>query len=504
MNNSCIEIPYRIESVEDIRRAMNNNLLNMSLDYRYLLTLARSTVLQYPPAFSQAKKKVTKDFIKIREEMIHDIAYHQVDNLSIIDHYPLIVNSIPWIHEIACHENLFQFLQLFPVKIQKHCQIEPIPDSPSEMYSAVLAMRRFLRREMLIYLKTKKTTSLSLKQLKQILVALSIFEPNNDDILHALKKDKSNGSDSALHQNAMAELLFARLPNTVRGLMTKDANSLAKKMSSKMTSFNFSSRQIINLMGYVKPHMTFEDLYKALGRIDSVAMRLSIPQESKNKFHSYIESLKRNIEHAPALYRAIFLSRELDICQKLYKPTRVLQCETTLKERIVKRYTLLNTLDFYPTKDYFDFFKGKISNDCTGNGLSEKHLLTPHFFNIRIFKGKDWLGNIYMLDFCQEHGTLIIDRIQIPRELNVFYHQFFDYLRDVLIEMFEDVPYKVILMPIAISNHATIQQIFNGHKKKLSKKVKLLDSPYATYFESLKGKKNTYYMLHERTDVTLP
>ena len=500
-NTSALEIPYRLATIEDIHRAMSSNLLGVSHDYQHILSLARCTVLHHPTAFIQAKKKVTKDFIKIHEEKIRDVkvTYRQVADLPLVDQYALIESSIPWVPEIARHENLFQFLHSFPREVRKHCLLEPPPDSHSGMYSAILAIRRLLRREMVIYLKANKTASLSLLQLKQLLVALTIFDPNNEDILQAFKTLKSKGANHSLQQNAMAELLFVRLPKMIYGLMDRNPGMLTRNLALKLARLNFSSRQIMNLMGYVKPRMTVEDLYKTLDRIDGVATRLSVPSESQSKLHDYIESLKKNIKRSPMLYKTIFLSKELDTCQKLYRSTRIMQSEETLKEKILKTFTRLNTLIFYPTKDYFDFFKGMISHDCTGPELGEKHLLTPQFFNIRIFQDEGWIGNIYMLDFSKEHGALIIDRIQIPRNLNVFYYHFFDHLREVLIEMFEAVDYKNILMPISISNHGTIQEIFNEHRKRLQKKVKRFDSPYATYFESLRGKR-TYYILHERSE----
>ncbi len=500
MKNASFEIPYRLDTVEDIKKALNSNLLGMRSDYRNLMAWAEKATLHHPPALTQAKNKVTKEFVKIHEEKIKDvkISFHQVANLPLVDYYPLIIGAIPWVQKIACHENLFQYFHSLPVEIRERCLLVAIPDSPTGMYAAVLAIRKLLRREMVVYLKAQKTSMLSLTQLKQSLVALTIFAANNEDILSAMKTEKTDASVQ-IHQNAVAEILFARLPQTIRGLLAKEVGNLAQKLSSKMSKLNFTSRHIMNLMGYVKPNMTFDDLLIAMDRIDGVAMKISAPQESKDRLHDYIGSLKRNIQRAPLLYRTLFLTGELDKYQQLYRPTKVMCSEETVNTRTVNHFTRLSTLDFYPTKDYLDYLKGSISNDCTGTSLGEKHLLTPQFFNIRIFKNEDWIGNIYMLDFCQDQGALLIDRIQISRSLNVFYGQFFDYLRDMLIEMFNSVQYRYILMPLTISNHETIQKIFNEYRKGLSKKTKLHDSSYSMYFESLRGRKS-YYVLYERPE----
>lgn len=131
---SSLEIPYRLETAEDINRVMNNDLAALDTDFKRLITLSRTTNLCHPPAFIHAKKRVTKDFIKIRAEKIQDaqISYHQVANLSFIDQYPLVRNSIQWVHEIICHENLFQFIHTLPMEISKKCLVKSIlglPDS---------------------------------------------------------------------------------------------------------------------------------------------------------------------------------------------------------------------------------------------------------------------------------------------------------------------------------------------------------------------------------------
>ena len=499
MKKNMPEIPYRLETINAIHQAMHNDLFP-GLDFQRLLALARKSSLHHPPAFVHAKKKVTKDFAIMIEEKLRgaNVSYRQVASLSSMGQYPLVEKSMPWIHEIIRHDDIFQFLHTMTPEIRKRCRVNPFPDSPSMMYEAMLAIRRLLRREMIIYVKANKTSCLSLIQLKQVLAALTLFDTNNDDILEALKSGTSEGSDNVLYQNAMVELLFSRMPKTIRGLIHQNPDAVGKKLRAKMTRLNLSARQIINLMGYFKPQMSLKDLFITLDRITGVAGRMDMPPEVKEKLGDYIESIKKNIDRAPFLYRTIFLNKELETCQKLYKPIRVLQRETFFQETIAKTYTRLSTLVFYPTKDYLDVVKGKISNDCSSDmDFGEKQLLSPGFFNIRIFHDKDWIGNIYCLDFTPEHDSLLIDRIQIPRNHKALYHCFFDHLRDALVEMFADVKYKYILMPVTISNHDTIQNIYNEYRKGLKKETKKFDYLYNMFFESLCGRKS-YYVLHKR------
>jgi hypothetical protein len=169
-------------------------------------------------------------------------------------------------------------------------------------------------------------------------------------------------------------------------------------------------------------------------------------------------------------------------------------------DKILQTRTKLAELRFYPTKDYLDLCRGRISGDCIDAVLSEQQLVKPEFFNIRVFNEAQWIGNIYMLDFTEEHGILLIDRIQIPRQLKVPYLDFFDQLTQAVREMFDAVPYECVLAPLAISNHATIQKAFNTYRKKLRKREILLRSTYARYFDSLRTGSD-YYALCQKEGV---
>ena len=99
-----------------------------------------------------------------------------------------------------------------------------------------------------------------------------------------------------------------------------------------------------------------------------------------------------------------------------------------------------------------------------------------------------------MLDFTDKQGFLLIDRIQIPRDLRVLYHRFFDHLREALEELFIDVPYKSIIVPMAISNHKTLQNVFNSYRKKLPSVSVDFGNHGSKSFESI-FKRQKYYVL---------
>lgn len=569
MNNNALEIPYRLETTEDVDIARGSGIIG-EVDYKRLLNYAKEKPLHRPYALINARKKVTKAFtlvdeIKIKEAKIsiREVAnlpagileppvaakrnIPEAVNLQLVDtnppipeitlepkwrltngfpqQYPLILESIPWIDDIVSNKDMFSYFLNFPADIRKQLLLENSVSSPSSMYASMLAIHKLLKKCLVVYVKAQNTTTLSLIQLKQSLVALTVFDPRNDDVLLALRTEKAD-ENSAIQQNALAEVLFCRLPRIIHGLFSITTGSLIRKLSLKMSRLQLSSRHIMNLMGYFNHKTVPDDLFKTLDRICGVAVKMSIPQESKDRLVDYIDSMKKNMERAPLVYRTIFLSPELETCRKLYQPARLLvltekkkenpspkpensrklnqpatvpvvtkKKKENLKEKTVHRYTRVKTLDFYATKDFFDLVKARYSKDCTDTYLGERQLMTKHFFNIRIFRKDKWIGNIYMLDFCDECACLIIDRIQMPRGRKAFYHRFFDDLKDVLIEMFRDVHYGHILMPLKISNHGTIQIIYNQYRKKLVKKEMLI-FPRMDQFESIDGK--TFYVLHSR------
>lgn len=206
-------------------------------------------------------------------------------------------------------------------------------------------------------------------------------------------------------------------------------------------------------------------------------------------------SIVDSIDRAGKLYGELFAGKELVETQKLYVPKTALRSETPKRVEISVSIRK-ETLEFYPTKDYLDLFRGKISKDCIDTAMSEGQLKVPVFFNVRIFRNTNWIGNIYMLDFTQTLGILLVDRIQIPRDRKAEYVHSFEDLREVLEDLFAGVDYREILAPIVISNHASIQKGFNAHRKKLAKRRIRFHPAGREHFESLR--RQSFYVLHQK------
>lgn len=495
------EIPFRIETPEAILMAMQTRILDEDVDYRYLYAFARKNHISIPNALKHARKRVEKDFHKFRQEKKRQlrIGHIEVSGLSTIGNFTEIEAILPWLREIAEHTNLLDFLRRrFGPMLQKAGMTGLEKESPKSMLNALLHLDSILRDELLAYLHRKSPRNFSVDELRQVLCARIIFDSGNEDLLIALRKYLQDNSKELFYHNACAELIFSRLPEFLSRVMDIKAKLIRQKLSHKITKLSISSQHKVFLCGYLR-ELSDEQLMKVLKKIDTVSKRLpGMSSNTRMKLHSYILSIRYLINSSKMLYKRLFLTnRVVQQMYPLYVPKNVLRLRISYEDVILKEYTSLVKLIFYPTKDYLDLYKCLTSDDCTRHTLGEKHLLTHNFFNIRIYSGSSWIGNIYMLDLMKEYGILLLDRIQIPRGINAEYMLFFQDLKEAMEDIFTEVSYKYILLPLKISNHKTIQDIFNTYKERLSKSTVSMKMPFAKHFESLKDGE-CFYILSKK------
>ncbi|OPY11293.1 MAG: hypothetical protein A4E69_02942 [Syntrophus sp. PtaB.Bin138] len=138
-------------------------------------------------------------------------------------------------------------------------------------------------------------------------------------------------------------------------------------------------------------------------------------------------------------------------------------------------------LHLYPTKDYHDFLKGVPSGDCSAEvPLAARHMDSPRFFNVRIFHGSKWIGNIYMLDYL-DRDALIVDRIQIGENKDLMPLHFFRRFMSRMLESLKVRPSIRILGPSAISNFKWVQQNYEeyrGGRRRVEFKLDNCDSAF--------------------------
>ena len=478
-------IPYCLDTLEAVMQAKSINFLNLHKDYSLMKAAAKNIPLQYPPALEKAKKAVVKDFYVLREqnEQVEQIDYRIVANINLVDNYQLIVKSIPWVIDLAKKQSLFQALQEFPDDIQSMVKVNETPATMTALFESVVSTIKMNKHEIFTYVNSKRANKLKGDDLKKLITARAIFEPANGDVLEALRHD-AGGDSGALAQHACAELLFVRIPALLEPMCRVNPRVIRERLFAKIAKLGTTPQQRMALFGYFKADVTADKLIKTMNKVSAIGAKILETQKAET-LHDYISSLNQKLEFEQKVYEHLFLSPELVRMRKLHVPGRVMKTRYTYYDKIVTARTLVESLSFYPVKCYLDISKYRSSKDCTGTGLAEQHLATKNYFSIRIFKNSRWLGNIYMLDFTQEHDILIVDRIQVPRDLKAEYLAFYDYLKEVFEEMFMNLPHSRVLLPRTLSNHGTIQKVYNIYKKRLEKIKFYPTFNVGPHFESL-------------------
>jgi hypothetical protein len=481
---------------------MRENLLGIGKKYAQMLSVAtHCRALHYPAAYRNARESARKTFYAVDRKKIRDrrCEYHMISDLPLIDNFSLILNRTHMALRLAEHDHLFSFFESLPDRTRKLFQLDARP-ALTDHFESIMAFRKFLKMEILSYSRRRKTRYTGVEQLKQLIMAHALFLPANNDILHSIRKSIKTNSRNALLQNALTELLFSRLPRLIEGLVDVDSRMIRRKFLSKLEELPLTAHQRITLLDYIRPVIPQSNIIAVLQNLRDVSTRLPFGDATGEKLHDYLSSLIEVVTRIHEIYRELYLNPELSRIRALYRPQRCLLRQTSYWETIVKTYTHVIDLEFFPAKDWMDLHKGQISSDCTGFGLGKQHLLTPNYFTIRIFENSLWTGNMYMLDFTAEYGCILVDRIQIPRELRVEFVQFFDCLREVLVELFEDADYRYILMPLRISNHEHIQKTYNKYRQKLPEMKMKIRFSGRRYFESLK-RSGKYHILYAREDI---
>lgn len=494
-----LAISYRLETKSDIVKAMQSNLLGLGDQYEKILEFASTTKLHKPIAFKKAREVVQMDFSIVKQKIFREckVTYEEIADLDFINHFSTIESRIPWINELADYDGAISYLRCLPESIITIFAKGPFPTEPTKIFEAFTSFRKLLHREVLYYAKARKTRHFDIDQLKKAMVCLTLFEQQNGDVLNGIREGIRHHANRLLYENAVAELLLSRLPGWIDHFIILDPKVIRQKFISRINRLSMSQRQKTNLYGYFRVDAKRENLKYIFRDIISVSQRMNIPDDVKKRIHDYLSSLERTFKTVDRIYSDLFLDKDLLTLKRLHVPRNVMKSRLTYMDSILKAATYKTTLMFYPTKDYLDLYRGLASSDCTVKTvLGQEHLRIPNFFNVRIFKDSNWVGNIYLLDFTLDHGVILIDRIQMPRETAAEFIKFFDHLKEVLQEMFRDVSFKEVLMPIKISNHDKLQRSYNIYRERLARRNIELQNSLSYFFEGL-NRMNNYYVLYE-------
>jgi len=426
-----IEPPYRLVDQEQIDLAMKEHLLGLGdAAYKNMLRFAAINKIVIPAALKAAAPVAVKSFHIVLKEKIREckVSYEEMAGLNPVEKFPLIQAALKLPRIEKNWKSLFAVLDQYPDKVKKRLGFVP-PLKASQYFDAIVTLRKYIKQEMLSCARTGRPKHMSLTDFKSLLTTYTIFLPSNEDILEAVRSMADDPHRQTPYQNAMAELLFVRLPRLIAELKAVDEKKVWQKLFSKMDGFGLTIAQKIKLRGCYDDYKKRKDIVAALDRVAALAGKMFMDETLRQRFCGCAISLKQTVEFAHGMYKKLFLKSELDQLQRLHVPGIVLKEHRHYSEVLLEKFTTVLTLSFYPCKDYLDICKAFASRDCTyREGFAEKHLLTPEYFSIRIFKGGKWIGNLYMLDYTRQARVLVLDRVQMPREIGSDFLTFFDCL----------------------------------------------------------------------------
>jgi len=489
------DIPYHLETRQDILRAKQENLLDIGLEYEVMEAVERRLTIIKPPALEKAHP-VIKDFFHVRSELVieADLKHLERSRLDLTNSFHHIELALPWAADLARCNDFIELLQIFPLEVQKRCWGDSRPGTMTGRFEATMEAQKIIKEEALAISRTGRTRSLTREDLRRLIAGRVLFEPENEDILKGLRDAINDSRDgAAIYQNVCAELLFTRIPSFVSLIARMDPKLFRRKFLDRVAKLGMTPREKMAIFAYFPGEVSLAALFPAMEKVSAAARRI-LGQVKADLIDDSITGFRHKVNMIKTLYDGLFLTPELKQIRKLHYAGLADGQKRLYNERITRARTHLDTIAFFPTKDYLDLCKAKFSSDCTGLDLSEKHLETPAYFNVRIFRGAKWIGNLYMLDFTESDGVLVLDRIQVPRDLNVTYINFFGHLLEIFREMFSSVENWQVLMPVAISNHGFIQAAWNGYRKGLKKMKFQGHANGMEHFESLQRKRDFYVL----------
>lgn len=488
-----LEVPHKMERASDIMLAMQHDVLGLGeKTYKKLLDFEGKMPIDKPAALLHAKP-VSREIYVLKERRITQQleSYKQSRALNSISDSALINAQFPEIEELIDPECLNNYT---------------VPASGETCSNRLRGHAYTLKRDRMLHDHVKgelrsimhcsQTRIMPHKELKRLITALTLHNNRNTDIVQALKIALAN-QHPVLRENALAELLFKRIPDYVRSHFANDAKmmiSMRQKLLSKLSKISGPANLKIALF-HLTPRANTrkkDDFIAMTSRLLSFIEKTAvIDEESKTNARSFIHNMIGEIKRLESMYPSLFLEeKELQDLFALYKPNNSLvTCNMQHVERTIWEHCSSQTLYMYPCKDYLDIEKYRWSGDCSHGSLGMDHFSTPQYFNIRLFRDdKTYCGNIYMLQL--EHDSkqyLLIDRIQTT-EIYAQYVHFYKSLKDAFLEMFQEFPFhEILLSNSAASNNKSLNEIYHNTKKGFPKVHIPFNLPdkMRSHFESL-------------------
>ena len=409
---------------------------------------------------------------RIRKAVSYKLVYQKVSRLIDGDFDRSITPFLKDIEDLCLEKEFIDILHqlnlMYPLpgdfgRLQKELELSINNRSISKMIPIATELRRNLLLQQLL---GGKKTSHQAQYFKKLLFAQTLFYPENAKLKYNLIEDiKSIGNGSKVSE-APFEFLLCIIPKELEGLLFKHFYQFRDLFVTQMLQLPLRANFRTNVITSIKQCHSYGEFEEAFKKIEKYFSIVKIPLQVQDKLQKLIDLYRSRIKHVTHFYRQNFLNNELAAIRPIYLQNRNPSKHIEKKESIARILLMKKDYTLYPTKDYHDFFKGHYSHDCTADyPLATKHLTYKGFFNIRIFEGDRWVGNIYMVDLIAQTGCLVIDRIQIKKGEKILAPAYFPKLKVALTELFKNVDYKYVITPSStISNFSFFQKLYSRYK----------------------------------------
>ncbi len=348
---------------------------------------------------------------------------------------------------------------------------EPHPKAHTASLTRAVATRRrffdYLSRAFTTYIETKSPeTEEALLSICYTLLAYDSRGNGLDDkLLGSLAKRPSEYTRQDLE--TVRERHCRRLERLRESLTAPIVAQQLEKAKRATARTRLKTQVRTNLIRHLNDAITAPEL----DRIETLVERAlklyreHAPSADVVRVQGITQNALRKLRFIPSFFEKHFCKPEIEDLVELFRSQP--QRDGGALERRSGNSTAATLtealhLTLYPSKDYFEFLKAIPSADCTWwTNLAGGHLLSPRFFNLRIFRGRYWMGNVYLLDYSATSDTIVVDRVQIQEPETFFPLQFFAGFVERLLEvLLGAAPGARILAAESISNAPLVQQSY--------------------------------------------
>ncbi len=458
--------PYRLETLEDVTAYVKRNGLKQG---QALLRFAKTHRIEKPPILLGLPERIELEVYDLTPKVrwiIKDsnIPFEPYTTAAILEEgrqdFLNAVNGVPEsifdiIPQLTCQGTALLGKKsnkgdktIKPNNQGAFVRIASALQEKDDFYGLLIKLLKF-------YLSTKNRAVKTF--VKRAILIMLAYNFKTHLLDHGLiEQIRSSFSVKANFLNALHTIYGKRLERIMQNLFAPLARQFVRLSQGKILKMGLPAnlkQNIIAILDQVGSAYTLERAKHQSNRLMEITEKRCLVEELK-KVKSVTENFFAKLEEFESFFKQIFPIKKISsIFEGDFRLTRVSEgSEEPLATGV--------TLTLYPCKDYHDFLKGLYSGDCSSKQrLAARHLCHKRFFNLRVFHGTHWVGNIYLLDYT-ERGALIVDRIQIKNSTSLMPLNFFSRFMASLTNVLQKRAPLKVLGPVRISNFSAIQNSY--------------------------------------------